>query len=197
MAFLDALFAVMGVRRRDTLGICKLFNPKDKSEARRTLRDAWLLLGAGEPNLNNVDAAMKSLVGTAIKTGDGVYTLALVPKRTVAGIHVWAFMYGEDGDPVRRLLTALQRTMDGRAMRLSEILAEFDDEMFELAMFLSHRYGAMTKEELGWILRAYSHREVNGQMIVRSGDRRWRFVKSWKKSPGSGFSGRTEVRDNA
>lgn len=174
--FLKALLVVLGTtRRRDAMGVCRLFNPQDKGKEREGLRQTWKLITDYPPDLNNVCAVLNSCVGEPFSWAGLGYYLQLDKKGSYGFLH-------RNAKP-EVFLRELRLAIDGRGpLSLGEMLEIIWDtpNLEETTMGIAKPGYGVSRAELAWFLREWRYKPVDGWSIVRRPDKRWQFIRFGK-----------------
>lgn len=177
MSFLVALYRCMPYQKHSTRAVCRLFNPKDKTSLRETLRDEWAALNEGGASLDNVERVLRSCVGTTLAMRGATYTLALVPRAGIGSRDIWRFV--PPLDSIDQFLRMLRARMGVEPIPLSAVREMLEEEeLGQIAASLLYREPPLTRQQVASLLsRGCKYRRVDGWVLVRRPDGLWVFVQ--------------------
>ncbi len=167
----------MPYQKHSTRAICRLFNPKDKSDYRSALRGEWADLRVGPISLENVERVLRSLAGTTLSVRGATYTLASVPRYGIGSRDVWRFTPPSDG--IEQFIRLLRAAIGERGAKLDDICALLaEEELGQIAASLLYRDPPLTRQQVSSLLsRGCKYRRVDNLVLVRRPDGLWTFVK--------------------
>lgn len=167
----------MPYQKHSTRAICRLFNPKDKSDVRAGLRGEWADMRVGPVTLENVERVLRSLAGATLSVRGATYTLSRVPRYGIGSRDVWRFTPPSDG--IETFIRLLRTAIGERGARLDDICALLaEGELGEIAASLLYRDLPLTRQQVSSLLsRGCKYRRVDGVALVRTPSGVWTFVE--------------------